>query len=38
MLAQIVDSSPSTDKQLEEFRKASFSVVESIAKHSKILN
>ena len=38
MLAQTIDSAVSTDKQLEEFRKATFSVVESLAKHSKILN
>ncbi len=37
MLAQVIDSAPTNDKQLEEFRKATFSVVESLAKHSKLL-
>jgi hypothetical protein len=38
MLAQVIDSPASQDKQLEEFRRATFGVVESLAKHSKILN
>jgi len=38
MLASTIDSATSTDKALEEFRKATFGVVETLAKHSKILN
>jgi len=34
----VIDSPASQDKQLEEFRRATFGVVESLAKHSKILN
>lgn len=33
----MIDSAASSDKQLEEFRKAAFGVVESLAKHSKLL-
>ena len=38
MLASVIDSAPINDKQLEEFRRATFVVVESLAKHSKLLN
>lgn len=38
MVASIIESPASQDKQLEDFRRATFGVVESLAKHSKILN
>ena len=38
MLASVIDSAQGQDKQQEEFRRACFGVVESLAKHSKILN
>ena len=38
MLATVIETPASKDKKVEEFRRASFGVVETIAKHSKILN
>lgn len=38
MLAQVIEAAPSPDKQIETFRRATFNVTESIAKHSKLLN
>ena len=37
MLARVIDSPQSDNAMLEDFRKASLHVVESLAKHSKIL-
>lgn len=38
MLATVIDAPQTPDKALEDFRRATFSTVESLAKHSKILN
>lgn len=39
MLATFVESCEAVkSKQMEDFRKATFGVVESLAKHSKLLN
>lgn len=38
MLATVIETPASKDKAVEEFRKATFGVVGTIAKHCKILN